>query len=217
MTEPVAEKPRPGRPKDPLRRQRIVDAAGGAFSAKGYAGTSLAEVATSLGLSKAAVLHHFTSKEALYFEVLSQMAGELGGMVAEAVTGDAPFEARLDRLGETVVEYLGSRPGAGKLVLTELIGRGPFAQGPGKAAVTAALNAVVTFLSLGMKQGAIAPQPPEHLAMSIIGIHLLWFSTDFTGTLIDDDPHAPQRVAQRKAAVLRSVRALCLGEVSANA
>lgn len=203
-------KARPGRPKDPIRRQRILDAACRAFSAHGYTGTSLADVAAELSLSKAAVLHHFASKEALYFEVLSATVGDLGEMVAAAAARDAPFLVRLDRLGETVVEYFGTRPGAARLIVTELIGRGPSARGPGKASIAAALAGVAAFLRLGMDEGAIARQSPEHLAMSIVGLHLTWFSVaDFTATLIGDDPFAPARIAERKAAILRSVRALC--------
>lgn len=101
-------------------------------------------------------------------------------------------------------------------MLTELIGRGPFAQGTNKTLVASTFDSVVAFLRAGIDEGAIAPQPPEHLAMSIIGIHLLWFSTDFTGPLIGDDPFAPARVAERKAAVLRSVRALCRVQAPSN-
>lgn len=209
MSEPMAQKPRPGRPKDPVRRQRILDAALGAFAAHGYAGTSLSDVAAAVPVSKAAVLHHFGTKEALYFAVLSETLGDLGGMVA-AASGGGSFDAGLDRLGETVVDYFGARPGAAKLVVTELIGRGPFTQGPGAERVAAALRAVTEFLRHGMDAGAVARQPPEHLAMTIIGLHLMWFSaSDLTAGLLGADPYDPAQLTARKQAVLASVRALC--------
>jgi TetR/AcrR family transcriptional regulator len=204
------EKPRPGRPKDPIRRQRILEAACRAFAAHGYDGTSLSDVAAAVDLSKAAVLHHFATKEALYFEVLTETLGDLGGMVAVAASANAAFGVRLDRLGATVVEYLGTRPGAARLVVTELIGRGPFVQGPGKRPVAAALAAVAAFLRGGMDEGAIAAQSPEHLAMSILGVHVLWFSaSDLTAGLLGADPFDPAHIEARKQAVLRSVRGLC--------
>jgi AcrR family transcriptional regulator len=197
-----------------LRRQRILDAACRAFSVHGYAGTSLTDVAAALDLTKAAVLHHFATKEALYFAALSETVGELGGMLSEAITADASYPQRLDRLGETVVDYFGARPSVARLILSELIGRGPFAQGAGKPLVQATLRSVVAFLEQGIAQGFIVPQSAEHLAISIISIHLLWFSTDLAESLIGDDPHAPARVAERKEAVLRSVRALCRGQTA---
>jgi AcrR family transcriptional regulator len=200
---------RVGRPKDPQRRQRILDAACRAFAADGYAGTSLADVARGLGLTKAALLHHFESKEALYVRVVSDLVRDLGEMLSRAATFEGSFDQRLDHLGAALVDFLGTRPGVARLALSELIGRGPWAQGPGRALVTATTRYVVDFLQSGVDEGAIAPQPLEHLAMSIIGLHLLWFASDLSGELIDDDPSAPARIEERKAAVLHSIRALC--------
>ncbi len=205
----VAQKARLGRPKDPRRRQRILDAARRAFAASGYAGTSLADVATALGLTKAAVLHHFENKESLYVHVVSDLVRDLGGILSEAGRFEGPFDARLDHLGATVVDFLGTRPGAARLALSELIGRGPWAQGPGRSLVAATTNYVVEFLRTGVEEGAIRPQPLEHLAMSIIGLHLLWFASDLSAELIDGDPFEPGRIEERKAAVLHSIRALC--------
>ena len=204
-----ASRTRLGRPKDPRRRKRILDEAYRAFSAGGYAGTSLADLAKTLGLSKAALLHHFDNKQALYFEVVTALVRELGAMLAEASTVQGSFEERLDHLGAAFVEVLGTHTGVARLVLSELIGRGPWAAGPGRPLVTATMKYVVAFLRTGVEEGAIAPQPLEHLAMSVIGLHLLWFASDLSGELIDDYPLSPPRVEERKAAVLHSIRALC--------
>ena len=46
-------------------RQRILEIARDLFGARGYAGTSLADIAGELGTSKAALYYHFPSKAAL--------------------------------------------------------------------------------------------------------------------------------------------------------
>jgi AcrR family transcriptional regulator len=52
---------------DPLsRRQDILDHAVNLFLLKGYAGTSMADLAGSIGMQKASLYHHFPSKEALF-------------------------------------------------------------------------------------------------------------------------------------------------------
>ncbi|MGM0385726.1 MAG: TetR/AcrR family transcriptional regulator [Actinomycetota bacterium] len=62
----------PGRPPSGGEdtRERILAEALHLFSAGGFRGTSLAEIGRAAGVSKATVLHHFDSKEALFVELL---------------------------------------------------------------------------------------------------------------------------------------------------
>lgn len=65
-------KRQPGRPKDDGtdRRKIILEAAMTEFGLKGYEGASLAAIARRSDITKAALLHHFQSKERLFVEVL---------------------------------------------------------------------------------------------------------------------------------------------------
>ncbi len=56
----------PGRPKDLVKRQAILDAAKNLFVRNGYAGTSMDAVASEAGVSKLTVYSHFTDKETLF-------------------------------------------------------------------------------------------------------------------------------------------------------
>jgi TetR/AcrR family transcriptional repressor of mexJK operon len=56
----------PGRPKDLVKRQAILDAAKALFLSKGYANTSMDAVATEAGVSKLTVYSHFNDKETLF-------------------------------------------------------------------------------------------------------------------------------------------------------
>jgi AcrR family transcriptional regulator len=51
-------------------REEILDVAFELFERKGYDRTSVREIARSTGLSQGALLHHFSSKEELFVEVL---------------------------------------------------------------------------------------------------------------------------------------------------
>jgi AcrR family transcriptional regulator len=53
------------------RRDQIVTAALDAFALEGFRGTSLQEIADKVGITKAGLLHHFSSKEELLLAVLS--------------------------------------------------------------------------------------------------------------------------------------------------
>jgi len=52
------------------KREEILTTALDVFAAKGYRRASLREIAESVGLSQAGLLHHFSSKEELFAEVL---------------------------------------------------------------------------------------------------------------------------------------------------
>src|SRR5919197_2535533 len=58
------------RQRDPERtRKRILDAAIEAFSAKGYAGARVAEIADRAGVNKQLIAYYFGGKEGLYQEI----------------------------------------------------------------------------------------------------------------------------------------------------
>ena len=117
---------RPGRPRQPVGVASLVAAARDCFAEGGYSGTSLSQVATRTGITKASIFHHFPSKEALYLAVIGDVLGELGTLVLAAGMEQGDHVERLDRLGILVVDYLGSHPGAACLLMREIINKGPF-------------------------------------------------------------------------------------------
>lgn len=59
-------KPALGRPKDPEKRQAILQAAAELFPAKGFSGVSMMEIAEKANVSKLTLYSHFTDKEDLF-------------------------------------------------------------------------------------------------------------------------------------------------------
>ncbi len=200
----------PGRPKDPISREALLEAARATFAEHGYAGASMSRIADAAGLRKASLFHHFAGKEALYLEVLSVTLGDLGGLVGEAALDAGPYADRMDRLGGLVTTYLGARPGAARILLREIMDGGPFAGGDGQAAVLSTLALIAGFLSAGMAEGAMPPQDPKQLALTICGIHLMWFAADtVVGPFAGASVYDPDLVAARADAVRTHVRAVC--------
>ena len=64
----------PGRPRagSEDKRVRILNEAVVLFGEHGYAGTSLADIANAADISKAGLLHHFSSKDELFAKVLER-------------------------------------------------------------------------------------------------------------------------------------------------
>lgn len=64
-------------------RERILDTALGLFAAHGYHATSLQNIATAAGCSKAALLYHFASKAAILRALLDPLLQTMSALDAE--------------------------------------------------------------------------------------------------------------------------------------
>jgi AcrR family transcriptional regulator len=73
-------------------RRRLLDAAAAVFGQRGFAATSLDEIAEEAGFSKGAVYSNFTSKEDLFLAVLDEHVGrqmlDIGGRIDRTGTTD---------------------------------------------------------------------------------------------------------------------------------
>ena len=107
----------------PFRQQvdeGILDRAAGLFARRGFTKTSVQDVADAVGLSKAGLLHHFPTKDALYAAVVAQ-ADTLAARVLDQL-GDLPPGAERDRRAvETMVDVALGHPGLVALLLAPAI------------------------------------------------------------------------------------------------
>lgn len=103
----------------PFRQQvdeGILDRAAALFARRGFAKTSVQDVADAVGLSKTGLLHHFPSKDALHEAVLDQ-AARLGRRVLDEVGDLLPGPARDRRALEVLVDVALAHPGLVALLL----------------------------------------------------------------------------------------------------
>lgn len=72
-------------------RAEILTAASHRFATDGFKGTSLQDIAGDVGCSKAALLYHFASKEAILTEMVAPAVAQLAALDAElaGLRGDA--------------------------------------------------------------------------------------------------------------------------------
>jgi AcrR family transcriptional regulator len=92
---PVNQPTRRIRMSAAARRAAILDAAMEAFATRGYHGTSIDDVATAAGISKALIYEHFSSKRDLHETLITQQADELFGRLRANAAPDRPAEERL--------------------------------------------------------------------------------------------------------------------------
>lgn len=96
----VRQKPsvRVARPKSAATRQRILDAAARTFSTKGYAATTIMDIAKCAEMQGGSIYYYFESKDQILQEVLDVGITRVFSAVRLAVAGlpaQAPFRERL--------------------------------------------------------------------------------------------------------------------------
>lgn len=147
-------------------RERILDAALGAWATRGYEATSLDAVAASIGLTKQTILYWFTSKEALLDAVIARSAGELARAMQAALAGAGDGWAKVEAVVRSVFRLAARRPELLGLV-REVSRLGP----PAATKMTLELQPLVRraseFLEAEMDAGHMRRHDPNLLLLAI--------------------------------------------------
>ena len=125
MSFPIFPTPARGAPPSPRApskgertAERILDAGEKLFAEHGYAGTTLRDVASAVGIRTPSLYNHFASKEALYAAVLERGIRPLMDALAELVARPNPAGGK--ELLELAMRVLGDRPNLPRLVQYEI-------------------------------------------------------------------------------------------------
>lgn len=94
---------RPGRPSaeeigEGERRGQILRVAAEHFGRRGYAGVSLGEIAREVGITKAALYHHFSSKQDLYTAAMTQLMDRIEASIRDVATSSRPVDEKIRQL-----------------------------------------------------------------------------------------------------------------------
>jgi AcrR family transcriptional regulator len=81
----------------------ILDAARHFFAARGFAATSIDDIAERAGVKKGAVYHHFDAKEEIFARVFDEASIELAALIPPAARGGKNM---LDQIGRGTFKYL---------------------------------------------------------------------------------------------------------------
>jgi TetR/AcrR family transcriptional regulator, fatty acid metabolism regulator protein len=107
------------------RHQRILDAAARVFSAKGYHGTLVDEIALEAETSKGGVYFHFPNKQAIFLALLDRLAEMLRERIESALAQEADPVARAETALRVVLDTFASHRRLARLFMVEALGAGP--------------------------------------------------------------------------------------------
>jgi len=145
----------------------IMQAAGKLFGRRGYAATTVDEIAEMAGVAKGAFYHHFQSKEQLFEMVLHATTAQLAVEVMKKAGSAKDLWDSVAVATEAYFELAAMGPAA-QIVLKD----GPAVLGWERWREIDAEHfgrAIPTILEAAMHEGLIATQPIEPLARLLLG------------------------------------------------
>lgn len=171
MSEPTQD--------NPQGAERILAAAQQLFAQKGFAATSMQEIAQQAGVSKSNVFHHFKSKEDLYVAVIGCACGEAHDRVVTLLGGEGAFAERLKRMMRADLEFMFENPERAHLVLREIASTQPN-DATQLAPALLRRNAVemVETIRAAQRAGEIrADADPAAVALLVLAVNKFYFQT----------------------------------------
>ena len=147
-------------------RDRILDSALAAFGMRGYDATSLDDLAVDLGITKQAILYHYSSKEALLEATIELAVNELGSALSGAANPQARGFERIEDLVRATFSLAARRPEV--LGLVRLVSRqGGVASGKLASAMSVMLGDAVRFVEAEMAAGRFRRLEPRMLLLAV--------------------------------------------------
>lgn len=184
------------------RRRQIIDCTIDLVADSGFAHASLGNIAARAGISKAAVLYHFSSKDnvvqAALMDVFSRLAAAVGALVDAAEDPSGMLVAYIHGL----LEHLREHPSHVR-VITEVMGQ-PVAGGDGVAVpqTDSRWQDVAAILDAGQRQGQFRSFDTKVMALAIGGA----LDAVVGRWLVDPELDLRAASAELGSAVLRAVR-----------
>src|SRR5689334_11422948 len=106
-------------------RERILDSAARLIAAKGFAATTVRDIATGAGLNLAMIHYYFGNKEGLYRAIFEEKVSTVQRLLADAALGEGSCRERLERFVRAYAAFLCRHPHFARIIQREMLGGGP--------------------------------------------------------------------------------------------
>jgi AcrR family transcriptional regulator len=151
-------------------RERILDAAARLIAVKGFAATTVRDIATAAGLNLAMIHYYFGNKDGLYRAIFEEKVFAVQRILAEAALSEGTSRARLERFVRAYAAFLCRHSHFARIVQHELLAGRPVLRevfGPQVARNYALLRGIVED---GVRSGEFRAVDTEITPVSIVGM-----------------------------------------------
>src|SRR3954447_3664113 len=202
-----------GKPEE--SRAAILQAASREFAEHGIAGARTDAIAREAHVNKALLYYYFKDKETLYGAVLDAAFSGLKAAVFEVLDSDlAPREKILAYAG-AYFDFIASNQLYPRLMQREMMrareGQSSHIEKVIKNYIQPIFVRVSEVLREGIAKGEFRPVNPAHFVPSIVAMIVFYFSSaPMMQKIVGFNPLTPERIAERRAAVLDFISAALL-------
>jgi TetR/AcrR family transcriptional regulator len=199
-----------GQPEE--SRAAILQAAAREFAEHGIAGARTDQIAREARVNKALLYYYFKDKETLYGTVLDDAFSGLKTTVFQVLDSDqSPRDKMLSYVG-AYFDFVASNQLYPRLMQREMMrvrdGHSPHIDKVIKNYIQPIFGRVAELMRKGIADGEFRPVNPMHFVPSMVAMIVFYFSSaPMMQKIVGFNPLTPERIAERRAAVLDFISA----------
>jgi TetR/AcrR family transcriptional regulator len=199
-----------GQPEE--SRAAILKAAANEFSEHGIAGARTDSIARAAGVNKALLYYYFKDKETLYGSVLDNAFSGMKQKVFQVLDSDLPPRQKIMAYAGAYFDFIASNQIYPKLMQREMMrareGHSEHIERLVKTYFQPIYKRVGELLQKGIAEGEFRKVDPAHFVPSMVAMIVFYFSSaPVMQRIVRFNPLAPERIAERRAAVLDFISA----------
>ncbi len=199
-----------GQPEE--SRAAILRAVAIEFSEQGIAGARTDAIARAAKVNKALLYYYFQDKETLYGAVLDEAFGRMKLAIFQVLDSSLPSSEKIVAYVGAYFDFIASNPIYPRLMQREMMraraGDSVHIERLVKSYFEPIYHRVSELLHKGIREGVFRKVDPAHFVPSMIATIVFYFSSaPVMRRLFHFDPLTPERIAERRAAVLDFISA----------
>jgi len=193
-------------------RAAILRAAAEEFAEHGIAGARTEAIAREARVNKALLYYYFKDKETLYGAVLDNAFSGLKATVFRVLDSDLPAREKIMIYAGTYFDFIASNQVYPRLMQREMMrareGHSPHIEKLVKNYFQPIYARVGELLRKGIAEGEFRKIDPAHFVPSMVAMIIFYFSSaPLMQKIVRFNPLTPERIAERRAAVLDFISA----------